>query len=131
MAAINLNKEQFQQMAEGGKPILVDFWAPWCGYCRRIGPAYEKIADEYGDRLDDEKIEAACAAVTSGIVRPVNHNCPGQLVIAGEKAALAEAAQIEVIPTLVLYRDGKAVDSIVNPGSKAAIDQFIQEAMAK
>ena len=48
-----------------------------------------------------------------------------------EEAALAEAAQIEVIPTLVLYRDGKAVDSIVNPGSKAAIDQFIQEAMAK
>ena len=52
-------------------------------------------------------------------------------VIIDEEAALAEAAQIEVIPTLVLYRDGKAVDSIVNPGSKAAIDQFIQEAMAK
>ena len=47
------------------------------------------------------------------------------------EALLAEAEQIEVIPTLVLYRDGKAVDSIVNPGSKAAIDQFIQEAMAK
>nr|WP_297179995.1 ACP S-malonyltransferase [uncultured Agathobaculum sp.] len=43
--------------------------------------------------LDDEKIEAACAAVTSGIVRPVNYNCPGQLVIAGEKAALAEAVE--------------------------------------
>ena len=103
MAAINLNKEQFQQMAEGGKPILVDF----CGYCRRIGPAYEKIADEYGDRLTVAKVNI------------------------DEEAALAEAAQIEVIPTLVLYRDGKAVDSIVNPGSKAAIDQFIQEAMAK
>ena len=43
--------------------------------------------------LDDDKIEAACAAVTSGVVLPVNYNCPGQLVIAGEKAALAEAIE--------------------------------------
>ena len=107
MAAINLNKEQFQQMAEGGKPILVDFWAPWCGYCRRIGPAYEKIAEEYGDQL---------------VVAKVNIDDEGQL---------AEAERVEVIPTLILYKNGKAVDSVVNPGSKAAIDQFIQEALAK
>ena len=100
----NFDKEVLN--AEGGS-VLVDFWAPWCGYCRRIGPAYEKIADEYGARLTVAKVNI------------------------DEEAALAEAVQIEVIPTLVLYRDGKAVDSIVNPGSKAAIDQFIQEAMAK
>lgn len=109
MAAIILNKEQFQQMAEGGKPHPGGFLGiPGGGLLPPgIGPAYEKIADEYGDRLTVAKVNI------------------------DEEAALAEAAQIEVIPTLVLYRDGKAVDSIVNPGSKAAIDQFIQEAMAK
>ena len=107
MAAMNLNKEQLQQMMNGDKPVLVDFWAPWCGYCRRIGPAYEKIAEVYGDQL---------------VVAKVNIDEEGQL---------AEAERVEVIPTLILYKNGKAVDSVVNPGSKAAIDQFIQEALAK
>ena len=107
MAAININREQFEQMMSSEKSVLVDFWAPWCGYCRRIGPAYDRIAEEYKDNLSVVKINI------------------------DDEAQLAEAEQIEVIPTLVMYRNGKAVDSIVAPDSKAMIDRFIQGALEK
>ena len=56
MAAMNMNQEQFKQLIREEKPVLVDFWAPWCSYCRRIGPAYEKIGEEYADSLAVGKI---------------------------------------------------------------------------
>ena len=103
MAAVNVNHAQFNQAMNEGKAILVDYWAPWCGYCRRIGPAYEKIAEEYGDKL---------------IVAKVNID---------EEPLLAHEQNIEVIPTLILYKDGNSVNFVVAPESKAAIEAFINE----
>ena len=103
MAAMNINKQQFEEMVTGGKPLLVDYWAPWCGYCRRIGPAYEQIAAAYGNDI---------------IVAKVNID---------EEPQLSAKEQIEVIPTLVLYRGGEAIASIVAPESKARIEQFLRE----
>lgn len=107
MAAINLNKEQFEQLIHGDKPVIVDFWAPWCGYCRRIAPVYDRIAEQYGEQL---------------IVGKVNID---------EAPQLAEAEKIEVIPTIVLYRNAEAIDSLVAPDSKAMIDRLIQGALEK
>ena len=102
MAAININNKEFQELLQGDKPLLVDYWAPWCGYCRRIGPAYEKIAENFADRL---------------VVAKVNID---------EEPALADLERIEVIPTLVIYRKGQAIGSVVAPESKAAIEAFIR-----
>lgn len=107
MTSININKEKFGQLMHKEKPVLVDFWAPWCGYCRRIGAAYEKISEEYSDILVAGKVNI------------------------DEEPQIAEAEKIEVIPTLVLYRNGKAIDSIVAPESKIMIENFINEALKK
>ncbi|MBQ7859662.1 MAG: thioredoxin family protein [Faecalibacterium sp.] len=103
MAAVNIDKIRFEELMKGELPVLVDFWAPWCGYCRRIGPAYDKVVEQYAGRVEVVKVNV------------------------DEEPDLAAQQKIEVLPTLVLYRGGEALGSIVAPGSKAAIDAFLQE----
>ena len=106
MTAINLNKELFENYVQDeNKAVLVDYWAPWCVYCRRIAPAYEKIAEQFGDQIHVGKINI------------------------DDEQALAIKEQIEVIPTLVLYKGGQVLGSIVAPESKAAIETFIKETL--
>ena len=104
MSVIQMNQDQFNNMVVNGTDaVLVEFWAPWCVYCRRIAPALEKVAQQY-----EGKVKVA-------------------QVIIDDEPVLAAQEQIEVIPTLIIYQNGQALGSIVAPESKARIDEFILE----
>lgn len=102
---IPMNDKLFTQHLQGSKPVLVEFWAPWCVYCRRITPALQKVSQEYSNSL---------------VVGQVNID---------EEPMLAHRERIEVVPTLILYQNGEALGSIVAPESKAKIDEFIRETL--
>lgn len=105
MSILNIDKKIFEQKMSDKSTLLVEFWAPWCVYCRRIGPAFAKIAEEYEGKLQI-----------------------GQINI-DEEPELSDKEGIQVVPTLVIYKDGKAAASIEAPDSKAKIEAFIQENM--
>lgn len=101
---IAMNKEKFNQyVMEGDKPVLVEFGAPWCVYCRRIGPAMEQVAKKYAESL------------------------PVFYVNIDEEPELARQERIEVVPTLVIYHKADVLGSIVAPESRARIEDFIAE----
>lgn len=102
MSILNLDSKAFSDQIKEGT-ILVEYWAPWCVYCKRIGPAFSKIAEQYEGEL---KI--------------------GQVNI-DDEPELAEREKIQVVPTLVLYKNGKAAASLEAPDSKAKIEAFIEE----
>ena len=89
------------------KPVLVDFWAQWWPYCRRIAPACDKVGEQYADTL---------------ITGKINYD---------EEPQLIQRFGIETIPTLIIFKNGEVIGSVVAPGSKAAIEAFIQETLAQ
>jgi len=106
MAAIPINHDEFDRLMKSDKPVLVEFWASWCAYCCRISDAYDRIAEQYGDRICVVKVNV------------------------DDNKALAVKEKIEIIPTLVLYHGGEAIGSIVAPESRSMMDAFIGRTMA-
>ncbi len=102
MGAMKITKENFEtEVIKSDKPVLLDFWAEWCGPCRMVGPVVEEIAGE----------------TTTAKVGKINVD---------EQPELAAAFKVMSIPTLVVMKGGKVVSSIVGARPKADILKMLE-----
>jgi thioredoxin 1 len=91
------------EIIQSDKPALVDFWAPWCGPCKAIGPVIEGLAGSYGDKVKFAKCNVDDNPIT-----------PGKF-------------GIKAIPTLIFFKNGQVVDQIVGMVAKSKLEDAIQK----
>jgi len=98
--ALEITKDNFEDIVKNNKVVVVDFWAPWCGACRMIAPIIEELAEEYKDK------DVAIGKVNTD-----------------EQQELAMQFGIRSIPTVLFFKDGELVDNMIG----AAPKQFYED----
>ena len=104
MAELNITKENFKaEVMQSELPVLLDFWAAWCGPCRMLSPVIEEISEEYAGRIKVGKVNV------------------------DEELELAAMFQVESIPMIAVIRDGRMVNSFVGYRTKDQISVLLEE----
>jgi thioredoxin 1 len=102
---ITLTEENFQTYSKGEKPLLVDFWAVWCGPCRIMEPVIDKLAAKYGDRIVFGKVNV------------------------DEEMNISSSYQVLSIPTFLLFKKGQPMDAVIGAVGEASLEQMLKRAL--
>ncbi len=101
-AVRQITDAEFEGLVNAGKPVFIDFWAPWCGPCRIFGPIVEELAPSYVGKAEITKMNV------------------------DENPMVAQKFGVTSIPTLMMFKNGKIVDRVIGAMPKAALQQFIE-----
>lgn len=94
----NVTNNNFESMMKGELPLVVDFWATWCGPCRMVAPIIEELADEYEGKIQVAKCDVE------------------------EAEEIASQFGIRNIPTIIFFKNGEIIDKLVGAASKSKIE---------
>ncbi|MBU3028880.1 thioredoxin [Paracoccus marinaquae] len=106
MATVHVSDSEFDaEVRQAETPVLVDFWAEWCGPCKQIGPALEELSDEYAGKVKIVKVN-------------VDEN-PEQAAVLGVRG----------IPALFMFKGGEVISNRMGAAPKAALKSWIEESV--
>jgi thioredoxin 1 len=104
---LELTEMSFESsVLKSDKPVLVDFWAIWCGPCRQVAPIVESLAEKWGERASVTKLNV------------------------DDVPSIAERYQVMSIPTLMLFKGGQVVERVVGASSQAALEKRFEPYLA-
>ena len=103
--SVKLTEANFDKLSSGDKPMLVDFWAVWCGPCRIMDPVLDKLAAKYSDKILFGKVNV------------------------DEEMNISSRYQVFSIPTFMIFKNGQPMDTVIGAVGEASLERLLKSAI--